>query len=57
MVLEIAQVLSRLTVSLGLILSDSYVEATAILLYIYFLYQKMFYSIGSDSISLEGFQF
>lgn len=57
MALEIAQVLSRLTVSLGLILSDSYVEATAILLYIYFLHQKMFYSIGSDSISLECFQF
>lgn len=57
MALEIAQVLSRLTVSLGLILSDSYVEATAILLYIYFLYQKMLYSIGSDSISLECFQF
>lgn len=51
MVLEIAQALSRLSVSLGLILSDSYVEATTVLLHIYFLCQNMFYSTGSDSIS------
>lgn len=53
--------LVRLIVSSGLILSDNYVAVKAFLLYTYislcYSYQNMFYSIGSNSISLDFFQF